>query len=88
MPPALVPTAIAMLAVFGMGAIPVMATALDDDGLGTGYCRRRDRDSTEGCDDISKLLHVVLSSHFAKIKLRRRRSVPMEPRENSEQVFS
>ena len=36
MPPALVPAAIAMLAVFGMGAIPVMATALDDDGLGTG----------------------------------------------------
>src|SRR6266436_1930267 len=60
MPPTLVPAAIAMLAKFGTRAVPVMAAALDHDGLGAGNRRRRDRDRTECCDDISKLLHVVL----------------------------
>jgi hypothetical protein len=51
--------------VFGTRAITMMvsiviATALDHDGLGARNRRRRDRDRTECCDDISKLLHVVL----------------------------
>lgn len=42
-------------------AIPVMmAVALDHDGFGAGNRRRRNRDRTDGSNDISKLLHVVL----------------------------
>src|SRR6202011_2543917 len=58
--PALMPAAIAMLAEFRARAIPVVAAALDHDGLGAGNGGRRNRDRTERRDDITKLLHGVL----------------------------
>src|SRR6266700_4128080 len=71
MPPTLMPATVAMLAevamlaVFGTGAVAVMVAMLDHDGLGAGNRRRRNRHRTERGDDISKLLHVVLL-HFTK----------------------
>src|SRR5712671_8073133 len=54
----------AMVAVhLGTRAVAIMmATALDDDGLGAGNRRRRNHDRAKGCDDKSKLLHDVISS--------------------------
>src|ERR1700759_3590481 len=85
--PTLMPAAIAMHAVFRASAIPVMATALDHDGRSAGNGRGRKSDRTERRDDITKLLHAVLLTKV-QIKLAVRRNVPMEPEENSEQVFS
>src|SRR5262249_2070996 len=77
-------------AVFGAGAAIVMimmATALDDHGLGAGHRRQRDRDRTKSGCDITKLLHVVLLTSV-DVKLRVRGNVPKELSENPEQPFS
>ena len=55
MVPALVP-AIMPTTVVVMPAV----TALDDDSLGTGNRRRRDSDSSDSGNSVSKLLHGVL----------------------------
>ena len=57
-PPAVVPTMVAMLAEFGTRAIALVMAALDYDGLGAGNRRSRDGDSAKRCENISKLLHV------------------------------
>src|ERR1700730_1161604 len=54
--PAAVPTDLGACAV----PIAMVAATLDDDGLGAGNGRRRNRDRTERRDDITKLLHGVL----------------------------
>src|SRR6185437_1835147 len=58
--PARVP--MAMPAIFRASAAPVVmiAAALDDDSLGAGNGRRRNRDRTQRRDDITKLPHVLL----------------------------
>src|SRR5690349_12514839 len=60
-PPAAMPSMIAMLAKFGARAIAMMIAALDHDGLGTCNRRRRDGDRAKSCENVSKLLHVILS---------------------------
>jgi hypothetical protein len=41
--------------------MPIMMTvAFDHNGLSAGNGRRRDSDRTEGGDNVSKLLHVIL----------------------------
>jgi hypothetical protein len=63
MPPAAMPTAIAMAAPFGAGAVAMvmaMITAtLDHDRLGACDRRRRDDERTKCSDNKSKLLHSI-----------------------------
>src|SRR5437868_15336260 len=60
MAPAIVPAAVVVH--LGTRAVPavMMATALDDDGLGAGDRWHGDGDRTERREHISKLLHGVL----------------------------
>src|SRR5258708_6866325 len=46
----------------GAGAVVMVAATLDDRGFSTGNRRRRDGDRAKGCNNVSKLLHGVLSS--------------------------
>ena len=88
MAPAFVAAEVAMLAEFGTGAETVMvAAALDYRGFSAGNRRRRDGDRAKGCNNVSKLLHVVLLG-WRGIKPRMQRNVPAEPPENSERLFS
>ena len=59
--PAFVPAVVAMFAEFGARAeVMMIAAAPDHDVLSTGNRRCRDGDRAKGCNNISKLLHVVL----------------------------
>ena len=60
-PPAAMPSMIAMLAEIGARTKAIVMAALDDDGLGICNRRRRDGDRAKSCENVSKLLHVILS---------------------------
>src|SRR5512140_1716637 len=61
MAPAFVPAVIAMFAEFGAGAV-VMVAVPDHEGFGACNRRRGNGDRAKGCNDVTRLLHVVLSS--------------------------
>jgi hypothetical protein len=88
MAPAVVPTAM-MLAEFGTRVVvAVLMTAFDHHRLGACNRRRRNRDRAKSSKNVTKLLHVVLSSNKREIKRPDERNVPQELEENSEQLFS
>jgi hypothetical protein len=51
---------VAMLAEFGTRAETIMVVMLDHQGLSTRNRRRRNGDRAQRCENVSKLLHIVL----------------------------
>jgi len=54
------PAVITVVAKLGMCAHVTMAAFLDHDGLCAGNRRCRDRNRAQCCNNVTKLLHVVL----------------------------
>jgi len=68
MTPAMMPAVVTMHAVLGTRRIrAVVMTALDHHRLRAGERRRRDRESAEGRNHITKLLHDVLLQSNANL---------------------
>jgi hypothetical protein len=63
-------------------AIPsvMMMAAFDHNGLGAGDRRRRDGDGGECGNDVSKLLHVVLSSFEQRSNFASEATFPKKPK--------